>query len=708
MPRAVILTALPVEYLAVREHLKKPQKKKYSQGMLCERGEFTNWDVSIVEIGKGNANAAAETERAINYFRPDVLFFVGIAGGIKEDVRIGDVVATTKVYEYEASKVGTQLATRPDVYNSTKAVVQWASSEAREGEWIRRIHNYNENCNPQAFIDPLASGEKVVASRDSELFQFLRSSYNDAIAVDMESFGFLKAAFAYPEIQTIVIRGISDLIQDKNADDPIEGSEEERQERASRHASAFAFQILAKINVRRRQSLLASVLWGAGICALLIMGPRWLGILQAIELAAYDHFMKLPPYEKVDERIAIVGVQRSELPELYTSNDFTKEISDLKLTEILAYLLTLKNDIDKHAIIGVDVIRDKPHPEPESNGALQGEHYSQLKSLITKQGKQVISTCRRFGEDKTAVGAEVISNEVGFHDLIRDTRQGNTPSVRRQFLKVESSPELAGSSSALGCDIEESFSYKMALRFLSETKTLTKSQEENWNKALIDDYGRIKIKNTTFEPVWPRTGGFQGISAGGYQILLNYRNPGINNNQAFNTVNATNILKCPAENKGCGLDDKERKSLENASIILIGYMGKESRDEHVTPIGSLHGVEVHAHMISYILGTVISDKYSIARLRVLPALIEAISIVVAGLSGGLIVWVCSNYNYSWFRIPNSTAAIAIAVPSIVVVAFGVSWIAFSFGLWLPFASLSLGFSCSSLGVVLVKKVLKKW
>lgn len=244
-------TALPVEYSAVRTHLTDLQEEMHPQGTIYERGRFLGngqeWEVGIAEVGAGNAGAAVEAERAITHFKPDILFFVGIAGGIK-DVAIGDVVAATKVYGYESGKVGEQFFTRPALGQSAHALVQRARAEARKGEWLRRLSS-SPDPRPRAFVAPIAAGEKVIASKESDVFNFVRTSYNDAIAVEMEGFGFLSAAFAYPNIKAIVIRGISDLIKDKNSDDPVEGNENERQERASSHASAFAFEVLSKLEI---------------------------------------------------------------------------------------------------------------------------------------------------------------------------------------------------------------------------------------------------------------------------------------------------------------------------------------------------------------------------------------------------------------------------------------------------------------------------
>lgn len=243
MACAVILTALSDEYLAVRSHLSDLQEEIHPQGTIYQRGKFSEpnavWDVGIVEIGAGNPGAAMEAERAIAHFNPNVIFFVGVAGGIK-DVALGDVVAATKVYGYESGKANKTFETRTEIGRSAYNLEQRSRIEAGKPDWLKRL----SVCEPipRVFVAPIAAGEKVISSTKSEVFQFLRSNYGDAVAVEMEGLGFLEAARANQQVSAMVIRGISDLIDNK--------SEVDRtgyQEIAARNASAFAFELLAKL-----------------------------------------------------------------------------------------------------------------------------------------------------------------------------------------------------------------------------------------------------------------------------------------------------------------------------------------------------------------------------------------------------------------------------------------------------------------------------
>jgi nucleoside phosphorylase len=237
---AVILTALGLEFQAVRAFLTDVEKKTVGSGTVYECGTFkglsTSWRVIVAETGPGNIPSALHTERALAQHKPDALIFIGIAGGMK-DVVIGDVVAATKVYGYESGKQSDEFLARPNVWNSSHSIRECAKAVARNSDWKAKLGTSDSS--PTAFVGPIASGEKVLSSKDSDLFSFLKRNCSDALAVEMEAYGCLEAASAHPEVEVLIVRGISDLIEHK-----LEADQSGSQQIAATHASAFAFAVL--------------------------------------------------------------------------------------------------------------------------------------------------------------------------------------------------------------------------------------------------------------------------------------------------------------------------------------------------------------------------------------------------------------------------------------------------------------------------------
>jgi nucleoside phosphorylase len=238
---AVILTALYEETHAVLRHVRNVIVEKVD-GTSFHRGQFEGWEVAVAEVGSGNAGAAAIAARALGHYKPDVALFVGVAGGVK-DVAIGDVVVGTKVYGYESGKdTARGFKARADIMNTAHDLEQAARTLRQSEEWKKRLNSAITHQSPSVFVEPIAAGEKVVASKRSATAKLIKEHCSDALAVEMEGRGFLEGVHINHPVRGCVVRGISDLLSGKaNADKA--GS----QHVAADAASAVAFEILSAV-----------------------------------------------------------------------------------------------------------------------------------------------------------------------------------------------------------------------------------------------------------------------------------------------------------------------------------------------------------------------------------------------------------------------------------------------------------------------------
>lgn len=240
----VVLTALGLEHQAVTSHLNGIEEQTLATGTLADVGCFAtaagSVRVAVIEAGVGGSAAAAIAQETISHYQPTLVMFVGVAGGVK-DVKLGDIVVATKVYGYESGKAASDFLARPHVGQTSFRYLQRARAEARKTGWLQRAGLDPAAADaPLVHIGAVAAGSAVIASTKSPLYEFLRSSYGDTLAVEMESHGFLEAAH-HARKDALIIRGISDLIDKKAAAD--KGG---WQPRAAKNAAAFAFEVIAK------------------------------------------------------------------------------------------------------------------------------------------------------------------------------------------------------------------------------------------------------------------------------------------------------------------------------------------------------------------------------------------------------------------------------------------------------------------------------
>jgi nucleoside phosphorylase len=256
--RAIILTATQAEYNAVCFHLKdiKPypcnDDQFYGDVEDYYKGEFddangTLWHVIVAKTESRNVAASIEAGKTIHCFNPEIILFVGTAGGIKtKDLKIGYVVVADMArnvdYGHENPKFCFFSTFVPEarVERSDANVLRIAVHCSSQNLWKERIEDKTCQQEPQVLIGPVATTSRTIKTRRSQTFRIIRKYYGgDTLALEQEGYGFLQAGRS-ANTPAIVIRGIADLIKGKD-----KAEKKGSKECAMMSASAFAFELIA-------------------------------------------------------------------------------------------------------------------------------------------------------------------------------------------------------------------------------------------------------------------------------------------------------------------------------------------------------------------------------------------------------------------------------------------------------------------------------
>jgi nucleoside phosphorylase len=236
--RALFLTALPLETAALRSLLPGSQVRREPNGVRSIESTFVGthitWELRTVEGGMGNVATAAAAAQSFDNFSPDLILFVGVAGGLKPaDQKHGDVVITNRAYNASAGKEATGPNGEPTFLGRpmSERITQELEELAKQVASTMRLH-------ASIKISAVASTEAVLGTADGSIYKRIRENINDCSIVDMESYGVLLGARRVG-VPAISVRGISDLVDDKTP-----GADEHRQPTAAKNAAKVALQLL--------------------------------------------------------------------------------------------------------------------------------------------------------------------------------------------------------------------------------------------------------------------------------------------------------------------------------------------------------------------------------------------------------------------------------------------------------------------------------
>lgn len=213
----VVISALAEESADLWSRLREVQEVSAGQRTYHLGLTRSNVQVAISVIhAMGNASAAEATRRAIVDWNPALILLVGIAGGFaREGVDFGDVLVPELIVGFEHGKVtDTGNQDRYEPYRPSRAFLDSAYQVA-DGKWFKGISASRPwtpgyRGYPRVFFAPVASGEKVIASK--QWAEKLRNAWPKAVGVEMEGLGFALTSYRAEQAPDFgIIKAASDL-----------------------------------------------------------------------------------------------------------------------------------------------------------------------------------------------------------------------------------------------------------------------------------------------------------------------------------------------------------------------------------------------------------------------------------------------------------------------------------------------------------------
>ncbi|MEC4806759.1 MAG: CHASE2 domain-containing protein [Jaaginema sp. PMC 1079.18] len=356
--------------------------------------------------------------------------------------------------------------------------------------------------------------------------------------------------------------------------------------------------------LNRQGSSRTAILTALGIALMVALGLIFLrngGVLETVELRAYDYMLHLRPAEPPDDRLLVIEVTAEDVDwqERSVYEGKSQSLSDRTLGELL-----LKLEALQPRLIGLDIYRDYQMPPEQAEVAQQLQNNERLVT-ICQVGERSLLSGRAPSPD--VLKDPNAAARIGFSDVVYDP--GDEVIRRHLFAMQPPSPDISPCQSPLA------FNFMLALRYLDqEGITVTTTEDER---------SHFQLKDVVLESIDGDIGSYRNVDDEGGQLLLNYRSRG---RDVARRLSLTEFLTQPVNPDW--VKDK---------IVLIGTSDEEFKDIHRTPFGAMSGVIIQANAISQILSAV-DEENPRPLLRSWSNRSENLWILTWAVVGGLLAW----------------------------------------------------------------------
>lgn len=95
------IIAMQTEAAPLLRFMRQPFDDRIESGMRIVTGELFGERISVIVCGVGKVNAARAAQYAVSVMQADVIVNLGVAGGLNEGVKIGEIYGISAVVQYD-------------------------------------------------------------------------------------------------------------------------------------------------------------------------------------------------------------------------------------------------------------------------------------------------------------------------------------------------------------------------------------------------------------------------------------------------------------------------------------------------------------------------------------------------------------------------------------------------------------------------------
>lgn len=198
-----IIFAMQEELIELKKYLHINDEKKIYDLIFYE-ATLNNQNIILTESGIGKTNAARTTQILIDYYKPEAIFNIGVAGGIAKNLKVGDIIISTSLVQHDFDitafnhpkgyipNIGNNIPIDNKLLNTTKTILDTNNTSYKEGL--------------------IASGD-IFCTKESMATK-INTQFN-ALCVEMEGASIAQTAYL-SKTPCLVIRSISDCPDNNN------------------------------------------------------------------------------------------------------------------------------------------------------------------------------------------------------------------------------------------------------------------------------------------------------------------------------------------------------------------------------------------------------------------------------------------------------------------------------------------------------------